>query len=179
MDTNGEEVLLQEVMQQMAMSHPTTKNESENTSDSSSDESDDCIPSDPQEMLDKAGCVTQLSNLHLNSDGTVPIEVLMECVQCLCANKLWPAMILCKAISLLQPGHELATDLLQVITVMLEQKSQESIDESESSESDSSECSSNSEGEGSSSDTESDAASDTAVDEQKKHSNHSCPACTN
>ena len=178
MDTNGEEILLHEATNQtseLENNIGTVTEESLSSSYSSSEDSDDDI-TNPQEILNKAGCTIQLSNLQLTQDGSVPLELLMECVQCLCANSLWPALILCKAISVLKPDHELAGNLLKVIAEMIEKNMQGSNDDSESSESDSSESSSCSESDGSSSDTEDDIPNSK---EQKKVGKHTCLACTN
>ena len=191
MDTNGQEIILQEKDKQSTITDQTIENkiekiedekESESSSDSSSSEedSDESVASEPQTILDKAGCTTQLSNLHLNPDGTVPLELMVECVHCLLSDKLWPALILCKAISVLEPGHEIAVNLQQVIIERIEQKTQESNDDSESSESDSSDSTSNSDSDSDSSDTQDDSATKDITEKvQKKDAKHSCLACTN
>ena len=146
--------------------------------------SDEEVSKDPQEVLDKAGCLTQLANLKLNDDGSVPLELLQECLQCLLMKKLWPALILCKAISTLDPKDELVNQLESVIhqKLMIDSASDDDDDEAESdSETGSSEDSSEVETSSESSESESGTDEEDVATggKDKEQVGHSCPACTN
>ncbi|KAI6648920.1 hypothetical protein LOD99_6993 [Oopsacas minuta] len=149
-----------------------------NSTSSESEYEDDDVSDDPQVILDKAGCTTQLSNLQLSPEGDIPLELLTECVQCLLYDKYWPALILCKAMSLLKPGNQLSNHLLEAITAKIDIDSKQCDDDSETCESESE---SESESETSNSSIEDTESSDSTESETEMPPNeniHSCPACT-
>eukprot|EP00800_Vazella_pourtalesii_P006311 TRINITY_DN1794_c0_g1_i1.p1 TRINITY_DN1794_c0_g1~~TRINITY_DN1794_c0_g1_i1.p1 ORF type:complete len:222 (-),score=68.11 TRINITY_DN1794_c0_g1_i1:224-829(-) len=160
----------------------TEQDHSDSYSSSSDYESDD---EDPQSLLDKAGCITQLSNLELTPEGSVPLELLVECVQCLLFDKLWAALILCKAITTLQPSNVIAVQLQQLITMRIQQKLEQEFEGSECSESASGDESGSEDSCESDSDSDSESESEgnnsatESQDEAKKEDTHTCPACTN
>ena len=159
------------------------QDQSDSSSSSSDYESDE---EDPQALLNKAGCTTQLSNLELTPEGAVPLELLVECVQCLLFDKLWAALILCKAISTLQPSNVIAVQLQQIITTRIQQKLEQEFEGSESCESGSDSesgsddsCDSDSDSDSDSANSEGKESSAESQNEVKEEDKHSCPACTN
>ena len=143
-------------------------------SDSSSDDYD-VDDLDVQTILDKAGCTTQFYTVKLTPEGTVPVQLVRECLQCLFSDKLWAASLLCVAISELHPLSLIAYICYVIITKRIKQQWQECYG-SESSECDSEIGSVDSSD--SDSDSEGKESSDESQDEVREEDEHSCPICT-
>ena len=142
---------------------------------SSSDFEDEFIDEDEyQSILDKAGCTTQLSNLELTPEGTVPVELVAECLQCLFLEKLWAGLIICKAIYDLHPSSLVAWLCGYALSERLQQLQEKEIESSGANQ-----IGSDSEiGSVDSSDSDSDRESSDESQDDVKEEDKQCPICT-
>ena len=166
-----------QTIEDLSLSALPEQDQSDSSSSSSDYESDEY---DPQAILNKAGCTTQLSNLELTPEGIVSEEVQIECLQCMLYNKLLASLILCKAIFNLQPSNLVSYICQNMISTKLQQQQEQEFDSSDTTESgsDSEIGSDDSCDSDSDSDSEGKDSSDESQDEVKEEDTHSCPACT-